>query len=205
MERFRQLLVNAVIATDVMDKELNSLRKARWHKAFMSSSPADLQQVAPCGCNGTQSNEDMNRMATIVIEHLIQASDVCHTMQHWHIYTKWNEKLFDEMYQAYLSGRASEDPSKTWYQGEIGFFDFYIIPLANKLRECGVFGVSSDEYLNYAQANRKEWEMQGPAVVEGYLRKYQSTAATNSDDDDTDDTETRPTSDDSEDDMGDMV
>jgi hypothetical protein len=28
---------------------------------------------------------------------------------------------------------------------EIGFFDFYIIPLAKKLKECGVFGVSSDE------------------------------------------------------------
>jgi hypothetical protein len=30
-------------------------------------------------------------------------------------------------------------------EGEIGFFDFYIIPLAKKLKECGVFGVSSDE------------------------------------------------------------
>ena len=28
---------------------------------------------------------------------------------------------------------------------EIGFFDFYIIPLAKKLKDCGVFGVSSDE------------------------------------------------------------
>jgi len=40
------------------------------------------------------------------------------------------------------------------YKGEIGFFDFYIIPLAKKLKECGVFGVSSDEYLNYATKNR---------------------------------------------------
>ena len=47
------------------------------------------------------------------------------------------------------------------YQGEIGFFDFYIIPLAQKLMECGVFGVSGDEFLNYARANRREWEIKG--------------------------------------------
>jgi hypothetical protein len=29
-------------------------------------------------------------------------------------------------------------------------FDNYVIPLARKLKECNVFGVSSDEYLNYA-------------------------------------------------------
>ncbi len=55
--------------------------------------------------------------------------------------------------------------SENWYKGEIGFFDFYIIPLAKKLRECGVFGVSSDEYLNYAEKNRQEWEARGMEVV----------------------------------------
>jgi len=29
-----------------------------------------------------------------------------------------------------------------------------------------VFGVSSDEYLNYAEANRKEWEVRGQEVVQ---------------------------------------
>lgn len=42
------------------------------------------------------------------------------------------------------------NPADFWYQGELQFFDNYIIPLANKLKECNVFGVSSDEYLNYA-------------------------------------------------------
>ena len=58
------------------------------------------------------------------------------------------------MHKAYREGRAEKDPSEFWYKGEIGFFDFYIIPLAKKLKECGVFGVSSDEYLNYAIKNR---------------------------------------------------
>jgi hypothetical protein len=73
---------------------------------------------------------------------------------------------------AYLNGRAEKDPSEFWYQGEIGFFDFYIIPLAKKLDECGVFGVSSNEYLNYAMKNRQEWKEKGEGVVADMLEKY---------------------------------
>jgi hypothetical protein len=74
---------------------------------------------------------------------------------------KWNEKFFAECYLAYLQGRSEADPSVGWYKGEIGLYDFYIIPLAKKLKDCGVFGVSSDEYLNYAIRNRQEWEERG--------------------------------------------
>ena len=71
LRRFRQLLVNSVIATDIFDKELGALRKNRWSKAFddETSPDDDLYNV-------------LNRKATIVIEHMIQASDVAHTMQH---------------------------------------------------------------------------------------------------------------------------
>eukprot|EP00980_Cylindrotheca_fusiformis_P008044 scaffold1712_cov126-Cylindrotheca_fusiformis.AAC.3 len=54
----------------------------------------------------------------------------------------------------------------------MSFFDFYVIPLAKKLDRCGVFGVSSDEYLNYAEANREEWVREGKALVQEYVAKY---------------------------------
>jgi hypothetical protein len=154
LTRFRQLVVNTVMATDIMDKDLKKLRNDRWEKAF--SIPPEEERKDP---------RAVNRKATIVIEHLIQASDVAHTMQHWHIYRKWNERLFGEMYKAYVEGRMEKDPSTDWYKGEMGFFDFYIIPLAKKLKDCGVFGVSSDECLNYARQNRKEWENRGEEIV----------------------------------------
>jgi hypothetical protein len=91
-------------------------------------------------------------------------------MQHWHIYRKWNERLFQELYRAWEGGRLDNDPSLNWYKGELGFFDFYIIPLAKKLKECGVFGVSSDEYLSYALQNRKEWEARGEEIVEEMVK-----------------------------------
>jgi hypothetical protein len=152
-KRFRQLVVNSVMATDIMDKDLKALRNSRWEKAFSEALDQNVEEA-------------VNRKATIVIEHMIQASDVSHTMQHWHIYRKWNARLFSEMYKAYVEGRAEKDPSEFWYKGEIGFFDFYIIPLAKKLKDCGVFGVSSYEYLNYAERNRAEWEAKGLEIVE---------------------------------------
>ena len=160
--RFRQLVVNSVMATDIADKELKVLRNLRWDRAF-SSTTVDLDQ-----------RDTINRKATIVIEHLIQASDVAHTMQHWHIYRKWNERFFMECYQAYKDGRAEKNPADGWYEGEIGFYDFYIIPLAKKLKDCGVFGVSSDEYLNYATRNRQEWEARGREVVSEMLEMVKS-------------------------------
>ncbi len=165
--RFRQLVVNAVMSTDIMDPGLKRLREDRWDAAFSPDSEGRIRE--------DESDRVMaNRKATIVIEYLIQASDVAHTMQHWHIYTKWNERFFNEMHRAYQDGRADRDPTEFWYEGEISFFDNYIIPLAKKLSECGVFGVSSDEYLNYAIMNRNEWEKKGKTMVEDYVTRLKS-------------------------------
>ena len=169
LSRLRQLVVNCVMATDILDPDLKKLRNGRWEKAFHNATLLENDDDA---ASGEEANN--NRKATIVIEHLIQASDVAHTMQHWNVYTKWNARLFKEMYKAYLEGRReAKDPSEFWAKGEIGFFDFYVIPLAKKLKECGVFGVSSDEYLQYAISNRNEWEEKGEAMTERIIKEVQ--------------------------------
>ena len=66
LRRFRQLVVNTVMATDIVDKELQALRKARWETAFSKTTVDSTPEL------------DMNRKATIVIEHLIQVrADEC--------------------------------------------------------------------------------------------------------------------------------
>ena len=75
-KRFRQLVVNSVIATDIFDKDLKEIRDKRWARAFQNQSLGF-------------DDKNSNLKATIVIEHIIQAADVSHTMQHWHIYQKW--------------------------------------------------------------------------------------------------------------------
>jgi hypothetical protein len=200
--RFRQLVVNTVLATDIFDSELKALRNMRWDRAFHSDevhggfdsvrrssfirSESDDSEASTSIDNDVSDNsanlltisEDSkkhrkqtstNRRATIVIEHIIQASDVAHTMQHWNVYKRWNEKLFQEMYVAYKMGRSPNDPSVGWYKGELWFFDNYVIPLAKKLDECGVFGVASDECLFSAIENRREWALKGESIVKEML------------------------------------
>jgi len=208
--RFRQLVVNTVLATDIFDPELKALRNLRWDRAFhMDEVQKDLDDTSttelslvsdtmefastPFSPNRTKASirkqrditylkaslrkqrmlTSTNRKATIAIEHIIQASDVAHTMQHWNVYKKWNEMLFQEMYLAYKMDRSANDPSLGWYKGELWFFDNYVIPLAKKLDECGVFGVASDECLFNAIANRREWTSKGESVVEEMLTRCQ--------------------------------
>lgn len=110
LKRFRQLVVNLVMATDIFEKEMKSIREARWARVFRS----DIS-------DSVSSAEFRNLKAAIVIEHIIQAADVAHTMQHWKVYTKWNECLFREMYKAFQDGRSQNDPSQGWYKGELWF------------------------------------------------------------------------------------
>ena len=170
--RFRQLLINAVMATDIVDMELQMLRKERWSLAFahdqiQPSQSANLSFIA-------SDAEDVNRKATVVVEHIIQASDIAYTMQHWHVFCKWNQRLFEELYSVFLAGRSAHDPSEGWFERQLSFFDNYVIPLARNLKDCGVFGSSSDEYLTYALENRREWEMKGESVSREMLLRVRS-------------------------------
>jgi class 3 adenylate cyclase len=173
LRHFRMLIVNAVMATDIADKKLKEYREGRWDVAFAacdggdsgSCSAASTSVATPGGRCDPTTTEDGNRKATIVYEYLIQASDVAHTMQHWCTYRKFNGRLFEERYLAWLNGHMDREPSRGWYEGEIWFFDNYIIPLADRLAQCGVFGVSYHEYLTYAKDNRKEWEIKGRDIV----------------------------------------
>lgn len=98
-----KLVVNVVLATDICDKELSAQRKSRWASAFSED-----------GMIHNHDDSVENRKATLVIEHLIQASDVIHTMQHWQIYLHWNEKFFFELFHAFKIGRSATDPSLGW-------------------------------------------------------------------------------------------
>lgn len=79
-----------------------------------------------CQDNGQTKNrkghrDSINRKATIVVEHLIQASDVAHTMQHWHSYRKWKERLFHELYMACKNGRSKSKPGRILGKGRSRF------------------------------------------------------------------------------------
>jgi len=156
--RFRQILINVVMSTDIADQDLEAERDSRWERAYV------------------HGEEELK--GTITLEHILQASDVVHAMQHWHVYRKWNGLLFEETNQAYQQGRLITNPFNYWYEGELDFFDNHILPLAEKLNQAGVFGVSGQELLNYALANKKEWSLFGRGVVTGMRRNSLGSTST---------------------------
>ena len=168
--RFRAILLNAVMATDLMDKKRQASDAARWEQAF---GAGDTQETHPVG-TGSAETHQRNHRATLVMEEVIRASNISHTMQHFEVYRKWNALLFREEYQAYIDGRIDTNPSDYWYQQELDFFDHTVIPLARRLQESGVFGLKSggNELLEFAVRNRSQWEDSGHNLVQEYREEY---------------------------------
>jgi hypothetical protein len=176
-KRFRQVLTNAIMATDIADRDVNKFRSRKWDKAF--------KDIDERGTSKIMTHDEINRKATVVIENLMQVADVSHTMQHWHVYRKWNTRLFQEVTLAHRNGRSSFDPSSNWYKGEIGFFDHYVIPLAKRMKEAGVFGSAGTPYLAFATSNREMWETSGSQAVKVLIEETK-TMEFDDDDDDSD-------------------
>jgi hypothetical protein len=162
MDRFHQLLVNLVGATDIEDDDQRTREKDRWTKAFKTISKWEDYWRSTSVQN--LSNIDFSLQATVVLEQIMLASDAAHTMQHWLTFVKWTEKNYREIWSAYVSGRTDKDPTLSWYEDQISFFNGYIIPLATKLKECGVFRGTGAEYLDNAINNRDEWIENGKEI-----------------------------------------
>jgi hypothetical protein len=160
LDLFRQIVINGVMATDIFDKDGATCRTGRWERAFGTSA------------NKPVGEELHNLRATVIIETAVQASAVIHTMQHWTIYKTWNERLYEEMVSAYENGRADKEPTLGWYDGEMSFFDDYIIPLAGKMLDSKAFGVVGGECLNNAIENCVQWVSEGQEIVKNMASRH---------------------------------
>jgi hypothetical protein len=166
MRRFRQCLVNCVIATDIVDSPMKEHRDYNWNKAFVRQTHL------------MDWDEKRNLQATVIMEAMMQAADAGYCLQSFPLYLKWNQRLFVEMYQAYHAGRADMDPSKTWYTAELAYFDKFLIPLLTRLKTSGMFGGYGETYLRNCTENRDLWKSHGPTIVcemvESYSRRVVS-------------------------------
>ena len=78
--RFCQLLINVVIATDIADRERRAGERVRWEKAFAGDSNWENEWKSLSEME--LSTVDISLKATVVLEQIVLASDVAHTMQH---------------------------------------------------------------------------------------------------------------------------
>mmetsp|Transcript_28554 Transcript_28554/g.68072 ORF Transcript_28554/g.68072 Transcript_28554/m.68072 type:complete len:532 (+) Transcript_28554:23-1618(+) len=109
-----------------------------------------------------------------VLETMMNVADVAHTMQSFNTFVKWNRRLFRELHAARSAERLPFDPSARWYENQIGFFNHYILPLAGKMKSCGVLGTTGDVFELFAAENLKRWKEEGEAISEEIIRSETS-------------------------------
>ena len=106
--------------------------------------------------------------ARAISEQIMQAADVSHTLQDFATFVKWNEHLYHEILAAHVRDSArraaapTPHPREGWFRSQIGFYDFYIIPLAERLDACGAFGPGGGHgFAARAVRNKERWLREG--------------------------------------------
>lgn len=163
--RFRQVIVNSVIATDVLDSKMKQHRDNNWNKVFAKKAKSNR-------LNYMEANEKRNIQVTSIIECVAQVADLSYRGQSYLLYKKWNERLFKEACRAYQEGRLEENPALNWYKSELNYFDNFLIPSLSRLSDTGVFGGSGESYLTQALDNRNAWKVDGEVMVQDMADRF---------------------------------
>lgn len=99
-------------------------------------------------------------------EHMMLLSDISHLLQGWEHFVKWNFRLFKELNECFAQGFCN-DPRDGWFEGQIGFLDFYILPLA-KRSKIYFDKEFADALVENGLNNRKLWTrfgVKGTAIM----------------------------------------
>lgn len=106
---------------------------------------------------------------SVVIETMLNVADVAHSMQSWELFLFWNRNLFEELFDAFSHGRIKSDPRSGWYGNQLNFYNFYVIPLAEKMQKVGVFGSVGGSFVRNAILIRDQWKREGEKLTEDMI------------------------------------
>ena len=113
---FIHLVTSAILATDISNKETERKVQERFDRVIVATD----KDYAVTELDKTQS----------VVEHILLLADVGHCSQGYDNFLIWNAAFFHERFQGFQAGRGSDPRQEEWHQGQIGFIEGYIIPLA---------------------------------------------------------------------------
>lgn len=108
--------------------------------------------------------------AFVVMETIMTAADVAHNLQGWEHMVKWSNRLYMELRKAYHANRGM-DPKPKWFENQIGFLESYLLPLAHKLEDTGVFGETAGAlFSKIVESNRDNWLTDGYDVTQEIIQ-----------------------------------
>ena len=84
---------------------------------------------------------------------------------------KFSNRLYLELKKAHKEGRGPH-PKPSWYENQIAFLESYILPLAHRLEDTGVWGdVIGPVFARLVEANRDQWLIDGKKVTDDVIAK----------------------------------
>jgi hypothetical protein len=102
---------------------------------------------------------------SVIMETILKAADVAHNLQGFDQMVKWSNCLFLELRKAYVQGRG-DCPQNGWFTNQIGFLDAYLLPLARKLDDTGIFGDTRGAiFAENVEENRERWSREGMPIT----------------------------------------
>jgi hypothetical protein len=108
-----------------------------------------------------EDDEPDELKAAVVMETFMTAADVAHNLQGWEHMVKWSGRLYMELRRAYTANRGA-DPKERWFENQIGFLESYLMPVARKLEDTGVFGDELGQiFVRIVESNRDTWLTKG--------------------------------------------
>ena len=144
---FAKILFQSILVTDIATKENVQMNVQRYEASQKGEAPKNLCPLAPYlpdVIELTQLDEDVtarlpqdftvtaNGLKDCVRnETLMMLSDIAHCAQCWSNFVKHNYRLYRELHECFKKG-LSPHPSGGWFEGQIGFIDGYILPLAKR-------------------------------------------------------------------------
>lgn len=138
------------------------------------------QNIRPSATGGSTDNasvksipaEEIDQLReTVVMEVIMKAADVAHNLQSFEHMAKWSNRLFLELKKAYVQGRGT-DPQDGWFNNQIGFLEAYLLPLARKLDDTGVFGDSRGSmFAKIVEESKDRWMREGASCTANIIRE----------------------------------
>lgn len=170
--RYKTTRLGLLRTVDLTGEKIENFKSSR--RASVGATPTTLanykkdRQAKKATALSAEASE---LRETVLMETILLASDVGHNIQGWDQMAKWSNRLFLELRKAHVQGRGA-DPTNGWYSNQIGFLEAYLMPLARRLDDTGVFGDERGAiFAEIVEENRERWTREGVSLTANVIRE----------------------------------
>lgn len=166
--RYRQRL-GILRTVDLSGETLENYSVSGGSRCHLASLCGASASVASEYAVELDADEPDTLKAEVLQETIMTAADVAHNLQGWSQMTKWSNRLYLELRKAHVAGRGFNAQPR-WFENQIGFLESYLLPLAHRLEDTGVFPLDV-EFAKIVEDNRDRWLTEGYDVAQEIIQK----------------------------------